>query len=81
MELTDVSQEAHEGNVARLHEETARHHGDATAIEGGETRSGNADDAVVAVRRGEVPGPLGAVAERAGDVVTPHRRAVRLRAA
>ncbi|QSW99285.1 class I adenylate-forming enzyme family protein [Haloterrigena alkaliphila] len=33
MNLDDVSFDAREGNVARLHDETARHHGDATAIE------------------------------------------------
>lgn len=33
MELTDVSEGATSGNVARLHDETARHHGDARAIE------------------------------------------------
>jgi len=33
MELDDVSAEASEGNVARLHDETARLHGDALAVE------------------------------------------------
>ncbi|THE64367.1 AMP-dependent synthetase [Salinadaptatus halalkaliphilus] len=33
MELDDLSDRAWEGNAARLHDETARHHGDATAIE------------------------------------------------
>lgn len=33
MELDEVDATAREGNAARLHDETARHHGDATAIE------------------------------------------------
>jgi long-chain acyl-CoA synthetase len=33
MDLADVSEGARSGNVARVHEETAEHHGDATAIE------------------------------------------------
>ncbi|WP_226482495.1 class I adenylate-forming enzyme family protein [Natrinema amylolyticum] len=33
MDLVDVTESAREGNVARLHDETARHHGDARAIE------------------------------------------------
>jgi long-chain acyl-CoA synthetase len=33
MELEDVSDAAREGNIARLHNETAEHHGDAPAIE------------------------------------------------
>ncbi|WP_440771567.1 class I adenylate-forming enzyme family protein [Natronorubrum sp. DTA28] len=33
MDLEDVREEARAGNAARLHDETARHHGSATAIE------------------------------------------------
>ena len=33
MELADLSPSAREGNVALIHEETARYHGDATALE------------------------------------------------
>ncbi|ELY64962.1 class I adenylate-forming enzyme family protein [Natrinema versiforme] len=33
MDLASVTEDAREGNVARLHDETARHHGDAQAIE------------------------------------------------
>jgi len=33
MDLTDVSEAAHSGNVARVHDETAEHHGDAQALE------------------------------------------------
>ncbi|ELY87879.1 AMP-dependent synthetase and ligase [Natrialba hulunbeirensis JCM 10989] len=33
MDIDDISDAAREGNAARLHDETARHHGDAVAIE------------------------------------------------
>ncbi len=43
MEIGDLSEEARQGNVARLHDETARLHGDALAIEHHGERQTHAD--------------------------------------
>ena len=69
MDLADVSQGAREGNVARLHQETARHHGDATAIEGGETRLTHAEFGTESAR---FAGALRDAGHGAGEVLLLH---------
>ena len=66
MELDDLSEEARQGNVARLHDETARSHADSLAIEHHGDRMTHAE---VRDETARIAGGLSGLGLEAGDVL------------